>query len=154
MPKVPINSVCAELGCKQPRSRFNGYCIDHGGRDTFDYKKHNQSQSRKDFNHKYATKHWRTLRQVQLSQHPLCAGCLSDGRIVPAQHVDHLFPWSQIGEHAFYRNIFQSLCQPCHSSKTHLEQKGIYRRYGTPTKDFLMSDYVFMCAAPNEGKDG
>lgn len=158
MPTLPKNSKCAELGCKQLRSRFNAYCLDHGGRDTFDHRKHNKAQARKDFNDRYQTRQWKAFRQIQLSQHPLCAGCLSEGRIVPALHVDHVFPWSQIGEHAFIHNLFQSLCHSCHTIKTHLEQKGTYRRYGTPTRNYTIHDYALVCSRsthanpPKEGE--
>lgn len=115
--------------------------MEHGGRDTFDHKRYNNTDKRKEFNSKYQTAQWRKLRQIQLSKHPLCASCLTDGKIVQAEHIDHLFPWSAIGEEAFYHNVFQSLCQPCHSIKTTLEQRGIYRHFGFPNKDYALSDY-------------
>ena len=115
--------------------------MEHGGRDTFDHKRYNGTEKRKEFNSKYQTAQWRKLRQIQLSKHPLCASCLTDGKITQAEHIDHLFPWSAIGEEAFYRNVFQSLCQSCHSIKTTLEQRGVYRHFGFPNKDYALSDY-------------
>lgn len=116
--------------------------MEHGGRDTFDHKRYNNTEKRKEFNSKYQTTQWRKLRQIQLSKHPLCAACLSDGKIVQAEHIDHLFPWSAIGEKAFYHNVFQSLCGSCHSIKTTLEQRGTYRHFGIPTRDYKLSDYA------------
>lgn len=141
MPTIPKFTLCLNLGCKQQRSKFNAYCMEHGGRDTFNHSKYNATEDRKAASQKYSTKQWRTLRQIQLSRHPLCAACLNDNKITPAIHLDHLFPWSAIGDKAFYHNIFQSLCQPCHSVKTALEQKGIYRQYTIPPTDFKLSDY-------------
>lgn len=141
MPTIPFNTRCAELGCCNTRSKFNSYCLEHGGRDAYDYKRHNSSAKRKEFNGKYATKQWSTQRKVQLSAHPLCAACLSEGIITAAEHVDHVFPWARISEAAFYRNIFQSLCASHHSAKTALEQRGIFRRYGTPSRDYRAEDY-------------
>jgi 5-methylcytosine-specific restriction protein A len=115
--------------------------MEHGGRDTFDHKRYNSTEQRKQFNAKYTTTQWRKLRQIQLSKHPLCASCLTDGKIVQAEHIDHLFPWSSIGEEAFYHNVFQSLCESCHSIKTTLEKRGIYRRFGFPNKDYALGDY-------------
>lgn len=142
MPSIPKYTKCLHLGCSNNRSKYNNYCIEHGGRDTYNHKRYNSKQERQDFNAMYATKQWRTFRQIQLSKQPLCAGCLADGRIVAAEHIDHVFPWSAINEQAFYHNIFQSLCASCHSSKTSLEHKGIYRRYGKPNKDYKLSDYL------------
>lgn len=142
MPTIPKFTKCLHLGCKEERSKFNAYCMGHGGRDTFDHKRHNNTADRKAFNTKYNTAQWRKLRQIQLSKHPLCASCLSEGKIVQAEHIDHLFPWSSIGEKAFYINVFQSLCASCHSIKTTLEQRGVYRHFGIPTRDYKLSDYA------------
>jgi 5-methylcytosine-specific restriction protein A len=114
----------------------------HGGRDTFDHKKYNTPEARKRFNGMYATSQWRKLRQIQLSKHPLCAACLSEGRITQAEHLDHLFPWSALSDEAFYHNVFQSLCESCHSIKTTLEKRGVYRHYSIPCKDYALSDYA------------
>ena len=141
MPTIPKYTKCLDLGCKNERSKFNAYCMGHGGRDTFDHRRWNSSKKRTVAIDKYQSRQWRNLRQIQLSKHPLCAACLSEGRITPALHIDHLFPWSQLGEDAFHINVFQSLCQSCHSIKTTLEQRDIYRHYGIPTKDYKLSDY-------------
>ena len=130
------------LGCKQPKSRFNSFCIEHGGRDTFNHQRYNNSDKRQQGLDKYQSAQWRTLRQIQLSTKPLCASCLTKGIVKQAEHIDHVFPWQQIGEHAFYHNLFQSLCASCHSSKTSLEQRGIYKHYDTEEKDFTIGDYV------------
>lgn len=141
MPTLPVYTKCSMLGCNNPKSKRNSFCMDHGGRDTFNSQKYNQTERYKQGSAKYNTKAWETLRQVQLSNHPLCAGCLASDVITSAEHIDHVFPWQQIGEQAFYINLFQSLCPSCHSSKTSLERKGIYRRYGKPSKDYSLQDY-------------
>ena len=98
MPTIPKFTLCLDLGCKQQRSKFNAYCMEHGGRDTFNHTKYNATDKRIEASQKYSTKQWRTLRQVQLSKHPLCAACLQENKITPALHLDHLFPWSSIGD--------------------------------------------------------
>jgi 5-methylcytosine-specific restriction protein A len=140
MPTVPTNPKCSVLGCKHPRSKFNSFCIEHGGRDKFDYKRYNKSDKYKQGQDKYQSSQWRTLRQVQLSLEPLCASCLTRGIVTQAEHIDHVFPWQQIGEQAFYHNLFQSLCASCHSSKTSLEAKGIFKHYKA-NKDYTIIDY-------------
>ena len=141
MPSVPKQTTCIQLGCNNLRSKRNGYCLEHGGKDKSDYK-FNSTQERKEFNAMYNTSHWQTLRQRQLSTHPICAGCKSEGVITPATTVDHIFPWRHYGREAFYINFFQSLCATHHAHKTQLEQHGIYRRYGEPVVDHLKQDYM------------
>ena len=141
MPSIPKYTKCAHLGCKNTKTRLSSFCVEHGGRDGYTGNKYNNTKERQDFNSMYATKQWKVFRQVELSKNPLCAGCLSEGKVIAANHLDHVFPWAKIGKHAFYHNIFQSLCQSCHSSKTSLEQKGIFRQYGTPHKDWKLNEY-------------
>ena len=140
MPSVPKYSLCGELGCKNPKSEFNRFCMVHGGKNTPRYNP-KINQDRKEFNDMYQTKQWKKLRQIQLSLYPMCAGCLMEGRYISANTVDHLFPWSQIGVTAFTYNQFQSLCSTHHAEKTQLEQRGIYRRYGSPVIDYSKDDY-------------
>lgn len=144
MPSVPFHTVCGELGCKNPRSSANRFCLSHGGKDTHN-QNYNSSNERKASIGMYHSRQWLRLRQAQLSRQPLCAACQSWGRVTPAAHVDHLFPWAKVGKEAFYRNIFQSLCQPCHTDKTTLEHRGICRLYGTPSKDYGIGDYRLKC---------
>jgi len=90
----------------------------------------------------YQTPTWKTMRTMQLGKQPLCQACLCKGIVNTASHIDHLFAWSQLGSHAFYNNILQSLCPECHSSKTALEQQGIYRHYTSDgIKDYAIHDY-------------
>ena len=139
MPTVPSATKCSTLSCKNTKARFSSLCVEHGGRDTFNHKRYNNSDSRKQAGDKYNSTQWRQLRQIQLSTHPICAGCKVDNIITQALHVDHIFPWQQIGEQAFTHNLYQSLCASCHSSKTTLEQQGIFRRYGY--RDYIAQDY-------------
>ena len=136
MPTIPSNTKCAMLGCKNNKARFSSNCVEHGGRDTQRY------SGKRLTNKMYDTAQWARLRQIQLSSQPLCAGCLADGVITAAVHVDHVFPWTQISKEAFYINIFQSLCHSCHSAKTALERKGLFRAFGSPNKDYLIHEYA------------
>ena len=141
MPTVPTATKCTTLGCKNHRSLYNSNCIEHGGRDEIDYTGP-KSKERRDSDGLYGQRHWRTFRQTQLSQQPLCAACMTEGRVIQAEHVDHVFPWKQIGKHAFYRNIYQSLCEEHHREKTWLERRGTCRRYGNPIIDYVLTDYL------------
>jgi 5-methylcytosine-specific restriction endonuclease McrA len=100
------------------------------------------TQDRHRFNSHYKTAAWQTQRAIQLSKQPLCQACLLNNHITQANHIDHLFAWSALGEYAFKLNIFQSLCESHHSIKTGLESKGIYRHYTVNgEKDYSLSDY-------------
>ena len=133
MPSVPNNVKCQHLGCKNPKSKLNAYCIEHGGRD---YSKAREGDSL------YQSAAWKRIRTVQLSRQPLCQACLLDGRVEAAQHVDHVFPWRVYGRDAFTRNIFQSLCPEHHSFKTGKEKQGIYLHF-TPegVTQYTQQDY-------------
>ena len=136
MPTYPHNTKCAELGCNDPRSRMNSFCLKHGGRDNL---------PARDTDSVYQTPAWRTIRQRQLSMQPLCQACLSRGRVEAANHVDHVFAWKHIGKHAFLNNIFQSLCHADHSHKTGLEKQGVYIHY-TPDgeRTYSKHDYAYV----------
>lgn len=80
---------------------------------------------------------------AQLSRQPICQACKLEGIITPAKAVDHVFPWRQIGDQAFWQNIWQSLCVEHHSHKTSLEQQGIFRHYREGgAKDYDRAAYV------------
>ena len=132
MPTYPSNAKCSTLSCNNIRSKLNSFCAEHGGKN----------YTHKETDSVYQTPAWRTLRQRQLSIQPLCQSCLTRGRVDAAKHVDHVFPWKQIGKHAFLNNVFQSLCPPCHSHKTAQEQKGIYEHYTQDgVKEYTEHDY-------------
>jgi hypothetical protein len=141
MPTCPSNSKCSELGCKEPRSRLNTFCLKHGGKDNLPTRETDSI---------YQTPAWRSVRQRQLSIQPLCQACLSRGKIEPAQHVDHVFAWKHIGKHAFLHNVFQSLCHADHSHKTGLEKQGIYIHYAfSGEKQYTKHDYAYVTQQSN-----
>jgi hypothetical protein len=118
------------LGCKRDRLRLNSFCLEHGGKDA------TKSAERYASNAHYQTAAWKRTRTRQLSSKPICQSCEARGVVTLATDVDHLFPWSVMGEAAFTYNLLQSLCKACHSVKTGLEGKGTYRWYGPPVRDF------------------
>lgn len=132
MPFAPFNSQCSELGCKNPRSKLNSFCSEHGGKDI----------TEREYDSIYKTPAWRAMRISHLSRQPLCQACLSEGRVAAGKHVDHIFPWRKIGQHAFYEGPLQTLCPEHHSVKTGLEAKGIFRAYYPEgSKDFSLTDW-------------
>ena len=116
MPTVPTNKKCRELGCKNDRTYISTSCVEHGGGINAKAKKNNKL---------YGNKFWEKQRMVVLSKEPLCASCLSEGRVNQAYHVDHVFPHRQ-DPVKFKINLFQSLCVSCHTLKTQQESQGTY----------------------------
>jgi 5-methylcytosine-specific restriction protein A len=135
MPSIP-SSQCAHYQCKAPSIRGSVYCIEHAPTKQV-------SKTRQAFNAPYKTAAWAAIRARQLSTLPLCAACLIDGRITAASHVDHVYPWAVIGDQAFTRNLFQSLCPECHGVKSGLEKRGVFRHYTHKAHDYTAHDYPF-----------
>jgi hypothetical protein len=119
MPYAPLNKECRELGCHEPKTSRSTFCVKHGGGIT-DKGKANSKL--------YSTAAWKKQRVAQLSKKPLCAGCLCAGKIVQAEHIDHVFPHRQ-NDVKFRLNLFQSLCASCHTLKTQMEAHGQYLYY-------------------------
>lgn len=67
---------------------------------------------------------WRKLRATILRQRPLCAECEKQGKLVKAQHLDHIRPHK--GDMALFYDPdnLQGLCHSCHSRKTAQEDGG------------------------------
>lgn len=135
MPRLP-SPVCDTPRCKSPSVAHSRFCADHA-----------PAYKRGDNGELYNSSAWSTLRRSQMSKQPLCQACLLEGRITSAQHVDHVFPWRTIGKEAFRANLLQSLCGPCHSRKTGLEQKGTFRHYRRDgARDYQVSDWQAIVA--------
>jgi 5-methylcytosine-specific restriction endonuclease McrA len=139
MPTLPTYTKCIELGCKEQRIGKGSFCQIHSI-------KKEVTQERWDRQKQYKSPFWRHMKRTQLSRSPLCVCCLIAGRVCQASVVDHVFPWAQVGEHAFTHNLFQSLCVECHSHKTVLEQRGVIEHYTNKTMTYSLSDYGYMVA--------
>ena len=75
----------------------------------------------------YNTARWRGLRQQQLTAYPLCAMCLSQGRVTAATVADHINPHRGDPRLFFDPANLQSLCDEspylCHSSAKQSEER-------------------------------
>ena len=75
---------------------------------------------------------WKRLRDAHLAEHPLCVVCETRGETVAAQHVDHKVARASGGTDD--QSNLQSLCWPCHSRKTALEDGGFGHMRGRGLK--------------------
>lgn len=71
----------------------------------------------------YNSSTWRRTSKRHLAKYPTCVHCESKGRISQAHVTDHVIPVMQGGSLLDPRN-HQSLCHPCHNSKSATEANG------------------------------
>jgi hypothetical protein len=119
LPIAPLNKKCRELGCQNNKTSRSTFCVQHGGGIT---------EKGRENSKLYSQSYWKKQRQAQLSKSPLCVSCLSNGKVIQAEHIDHVFPHRQNPDR-FRRNIFQSLCPACHTLKTQMETRGTYLHF-------------------------
>jgi 5-methylcytosine-specific restriction protein A len=102
----PIPHRCNYPGC--PERTTERFCALH--RNSY-----NHEQRRPGTNADYGRR-WRTIRNLYISQHPLCELCQAAGRMVPATEVHHRVPLDAGGTN--HDDNLQALCKPCHSRIT------------------------------------
>ena len=61
---------------------------------------------------------WKKARAIFLKQHPLCAFCQAEGKLVPATVVDHIIPHRGNQQLFWDQTNWESLCKTCHDKKT------------------------------------
>lgn len=61
---------------------------------------------------------WRKARALFLKQHPLCAFCQAEGKVVPATVVDHIIPHRGDQRLFWDQTNWEPLCKGCHDRKT------------------------------------
>lgn len=72
----------------------------------------------------YRRKAWRNLRKAKLFENPLCEECERNGKVTSASVVDHIVPRIQDSSLEYEWSNLQSLCHPCHNSKSSTEGRG------------------------------
>ena len=112
MPRKPLKP-CAVNGC--PNLTDKTYCEFHRKQRNISYSRFDRDKEMQLF---YKSKAWRMLRASYLEEHPLCEECQRNGRLKPAEMVDHIVPIKQGGEPLDTSNL-QALCWSCHSIKSH-----------------------------------
>jgi 5-methylcytosine-specific restriction protein A len=67
---------------------------------------------------------WQKVRIGYLQSHPLCKMCESEGRIVPAEVLDHIIPHKGDMELFWDSDNWQGLCKRHHDSDKKLLESG------------------------------
>ncbi|EMD1500900.1 HNH endonuclease [Proteus mirabilis] len=108
-PRIP--RACRKQGCAKTTTERNGYCADH---QNLGWEAHQRGKSR--HQRGYGTQ-WDKLRVRILKRDKyLCQECLRAGRSTEAKTVDHIIAKAHGGTDA--EENLQSLCIPCHRTKT------------------------------------
>ncbi|MBM7795195.1 HNH endonuclease [Pseudoglutamicibacter cumminsii] len=105
-PKRP----CSQPGC--PELTDHRFCPAHARAEDERYRTYQLDPA---INKRYDHRR-RKIRNAYIQAHPLCEQCQTQGRVTPAQEVDHIVPLEDGGTHD--EANLQALCKPCHSSKT------------------------------------
>ena len=87
------------------------------------------SKQRREFAKLYNTKKWREARLEYLKRNPLCVRHLKQNKNVAANVVDHDKPHKGDIKLFWDKDNWQSLCIPCHNTKTALEDGGFGRTH-------------------------
>lgn len=96
---------CAAFPCNQ--IAVNGaYCQEH-----------QPAKAPKETDPFYLSVAWRRFRAWYLTKHPLCEQCEKEGRLIPADMVDHITEIKDGGARLAEENAM-SLCWKCHGIKT------------------------------------
>ena len=72
----------------------------------------------------YHTSRWTKQSRLFRDANPLCVMCKKEGRIVPAEVVDHIIPYP-ICEDFWDVNNWQALCKKCNAIKGNRDKKKI-----------------------------
>lgn len=112
-PRIP--RACRKHGCAKTTIERHGYCEEH---KNLGWESHQKGKSRHERG--YGSK-WDKIRaRVIARDKHLCQECLRSGRATEAKTVDHIKPKAHGGTDA--DDNLQSLCWPCHRSKTATER--------------------------------
>ena len=73
---------------------------------------------------------WQKASKGFLKKNPLCVECKEQGSTTQAEVVDHIVPHKGDMKLFWDRDNWQSMCVPCHNSKTAREDGGFGRLDG------------------------
>jgi 5-methylcytosine-specific restriction protein A len=114
---------CFKQGC--PNLTREKYCAAHAHLAESDKRAtrefYNKRKRDKDAQKFYQSAEWQTLRDLKIRQTPFCERCYAEGRMTPAEIVDHEVEIKDGGARLDMANL-TSLCRGCHNKKTAAER--------------------------------
>jgi 5-methylcytosine-specific restriction protein A len=72
-------------------------------------------QQRREDRRFYGRTAWLKLRELKLSESPLCEACLKQGRTTPGDHVHHVESVKARPDLSLCLKNLATLCRPCHT---------------------------------------
>jgi 5-methylcytosine-specific restriction protein A len=100
-------------GCPNFADDGELYCSAHKKAADYEYNHYRRDPETK----KRYGRAWKRIRDRHIREHPLCDGCLKEGRLTPVQKVHRILPVSKGGTHA--KDNLMSPCQSCHTKVHH-----------------------------------
>jgi 5-methylcytosine-specific restriction protein A len=106
---------CSYPGC--PNLTDHGYCDIHRKKITRQYEQQRGTATERGYDYR-----WYRESRLYLRNNPLCAECLKENRVTPAEVVDHIKPHR--GDLQLFWDVdnWQSLCVAHHNIKTAKEK--------------------------------
>lgn len=111
---------CRFPGCGELTDAGKTYCEAHSTQLRKEHDVRRGSANARGYTYR-----WSKFRRMFLNRNPLCTHCLSDGKYVAADVVDHIIPHKGDMSHFYDVSNLQSLCKSCHDRKTASEDGGL-----------------------------
>ena len=121
-----FKSPCQHPGCGQFAVSGNRFCVRH--LEQLKQENRLRDRQRGTRTERGYSNVWLKSAKLFLTQHPLCAECLRQGKTTPATEVDHIVPHKGNQKLFWDSQNWQALCHECHSRKTATEDGGFGRK--------------------------
>jgi 5-methylcytosine-specific restriction protein A len=115
VPNEPLR-VCLEPGC--PELVTSGRCARHQSARRRVERRHYSGQPTVNYGRR-----WRKSRALFLERNPFCSVCADEGKVTPANVVDHREPHRGDFELFWRESNWSALCESHHNQKTAREMR-------------------------------
>lgn len=113
---------CRKLGC--PNLTRETYCSTHKEQRKINNKQYDNQIRNQEHRSFYHSKEWKAVRLIALTRDNfICVECKKNNKITKAEIVDHVIELRDDYSKRLELTNLQSLCRPCHNTKTEQERK-------------------------------
>ena len=139
---------CRHPGCCAVVGDGSGYCAAHQADKAAMHRAYGQARKGRDAEEIrfYNSSAWKNVRRAFLVRHPLCEVCEGQGRVTPANVVDHRQPMKEGGERYDFDNL-RALCVSCHNRitarQTNERRRDPFAGQPAPLPRTMPDDYTF-----------